>query len=174
MKGTPSAARARGLALAAVRETFEETGLVVGRRTAHPSEPAVSEKPEMTRLGFLPALSGLAFLARAITPPGRPRRYDTRFFCVGAEAIAHDAGLSAADGELSALQWLSFEETRGLDLPSITRVVLEDLRDRIARGRLDDPVHEVPYYHHRNGTFRRDRLQLSDADGARGARLTVG
>jgi 8-oxo-dGTP pyrophosphatase MutT (NUDIX family) len=159
MKGAPpSAARARALAFAAIRETFEETGLVIGRATA--SLPAGAAAPgwsEFLSLGFVPALSRLTFFARAITPPGRPRRFDARFFFVEATAIAHRIEL-AEDGELSSLDWRTIEEAKELDLPRITRAVLEDLRDRLTRSTsaaADDPV---PFYYQRNGSFRRDLI----------------
>ena len=37
MRGTPTERRARALAMAAIRETFEETGLVIGRPVAAPA-----------------------------------------------------------------------------------------------------------------------------------------
>jgi 8-oxo-dGTP pyrophosphatase MutT (NUDIX family) len=155
MKGNRSPARARALALAAVRETFEEAGLLIGV----PGTPAVAPKAEAWRRffahGYRPALAQLTFFARAITPPGRPRRYDTRFFCVAAEAIVHRV---ATDGELSDLEWHSIEQARALDLPNITRVVLEDLGERIAAGALHKCDVPVPFYHRRNGNFHRDLI----------------
>ena len=164
MKGTPSPARARALALAAIRETFEEAGLLIGAPAAH--SLAATEKPwsEFFAQGYWPKPSALTFVARAITPPGRPRRYDTRFFCVEAEAIAHR--VDTRDGELSRLQWLTIDEARGLDLPAITRVILDDLTDHLStRGRAAADM-PVPYYYHKNGSFRRDLLTVSTPVGA--------
>ena len=53
--------------------------------------------------GVRPDLNQLRYIARAITPPGRPRRYDTRFFL--AEASAVRAVVSRTDGELSEIDW---------------------------------------------------------------------
>jgi 8-oxo-dGTP pyrophosphatase MutT (NUDIX family) len=156
MKGTPSAARARALALAAVRETFEEAGLIIGV----PLNGQVTSKSEGWQAffahGFQPALGRLRFFARAITPPGRPRRFDSRFFCVPAEAIVHR--VPAANDELSDLEWHSIAQARSLELPNITRVVLEDLGERIAAGALHTSDMPVPFYHRRNGSFRRDLI----------------
>jgi 8-oxo-dGTP pyrophosphatase MutT (NUDIX family) len=156
MKGSQSPARARALALAAVRETFEEAGLMIGT-------PSQARPPRRARAwqqffshGYRPALTPLTFFARAITPPGRPRRFDTRFFCVAAEAIVHR--VAAADGELSDLEWFPIEQARALELPNITRVVLEDLGERIAAGALQNADVPVPFYHRRNGTFHRDLI----------------
>jgi 8-oxo-dGTP pyrophosphatase MutT (NUDIX family) len=162
MKGTPSASRARALALAAVRETYEEAGLVIGAKagpgTATPALPGWSD---FFAHGYVPRLSPLTFFARAITPPGRPRRYDTRFFFMDAAEISHRT--DSNDGELSGLHWLTIEDARNLDLPAITRVVLEDLMDRLRAGTLNEGSAKVPFYHHRNGSFRRDMLDQAPA-----------
>lgn len=172
MKGRPSPARARGLALTAVRETFEEAGLIIGgsatsaagSELAPPAENPSLESPaaKTWRLfhghGFAPDLAPLTYLARAITPPGRPRRFDTRFFCVEASAIAKTTNHN--DGELSGLVWMTIAESRELDLPPITRVILEDLAERIAARSLDDPRVPIPYYFNRSGIFRREMISL--------------
>ena len=106
--------------------------------------------------GYEPSLGKLSFFARAITPPGRPRRFDTRFFCVPAEAIAHKVPIQS--GELSDLEWHSLASARSLELPNITRVILEDLGERIAANALHAPEVPVPFYHRRQGSFRRDLI----------------
>jgi 8-oxo-dGTP pyrophosphatase MutT (NUDIX family) len=156
MKGTPSVARARALALAAVRETFEEAGLLIGTPLGDAAAPKVATWAHFYAAGYRPALSRLTFFARAITPPGRPRRFDSRFFCVEADAIVHRSKIE--DGELSDLEWHSIAQARSLELPNITRVVLEDLNERIAAGALHAGDHPVPFYHRRNGNFRRDLI----------------
>ncbi len=161
MKGTPSETRARALALAAVRETFEEAGLIIGVPVATTVTPKAQGWQAFFAHGFQPALARLKFLARAVTPPGRPRRFDSRFFCVPAEAIVHRVEI--AEGELSDLEWHSIAQARSLELPNITRVVLEDLGERIAAGALHTSDLPVPFYHRRNGSFRRD-LITGDAD----------
>ena len=176
MKGHPSPARARGLAMTAVRETFEEAGIIIGgavpassTELAPPLEnpsldsPAAKTWRQFQTHGFAPDLAPLTYLARAITPPGRPRRFDTRFFSVEASAITKTTDHN--DGELSGLVWMTLVEARELDLPPITRVILEDLAERIAQRTLDDPAVPIPYYFNRHGTFRREMLHL-DAPSA--------
>ena len=159
MKGTVTPSRARALALAAIRETFEEAGLIIGAPIAEGEAPRnVPGWTDFFALGYRPRLSQLTFFARAITPPGRTRRYDTRFFHMDASYISHK--IDTSDGELSGLHWMTMEDTRELDLPPITRVILEDLMDRIAGDRLHHDVDTVPYYHFINGTFRRDKLTI--------------
>ncbi len=156
MKGGASAARARALALAAVRETYEEAGLIIGAPRGDQKAPGDPSWQRFFDQGFVPSLAPLSFFARAITPPGRPRRFDTRFFCVDAKAIAFRG--PPPEEELSDLVWMALEEARGLDLPPITRVVLEDLGDRLKLGSLTAADALVPYYFNRNGTFKREMI----------------
>jgi 8-oxo-dGTP pyrophosphatase MutT (NUDIX family) len=157
MKGTPSEGRARALALAAVRETFEEAGLLIGSPLGAPVAHKAPGWQAFYATGYAPALAQLTFFARAITPPGRPRRYDTRFFCAPAEAITHRVAI--ANGELSDLEWHSIAQARTLELPNITRVVLEDLGERVAAGGLGAGDFPVPFYHRRSGSYRRDLIK---------------
>ena len=85
----PNPAKAQALALAAIRETFEETGLFLGQKRGEP--PAAPDGPwsAFAEANIHPDLSSIHFVARAITPPRRARRYDTRFFTADASAIAH-------------------------------------------------------------------------------------
>ena len=160
MKGARSKSRARALALAALREAFEEAGIVVGHKAAGAVQSPASTTASWAQFyatGYQPALAGMTFFARAITPPGRPRRYDTRFFCVEATAIAEQRSIN--DGELSGLDWMSLEAARALDIPNITRVILEDLGEQLADGTLGGGTRPVPFYYQRNGTFYRDLIQ---------------
>jgi 8-oxo-dGTP pyrophosphatase MutT (NUDIX family) len=144
----PSLARARGLALAAIRETFEETGLVLG--TKLDGAPPAPEGPwsEFARTGYYPDLSILHFVARAVTPSRRPRRFDTRFFAVDATAIADRVeNVVHPDAELVELVWLPIAEARNLDLPTVTRVMLQELEARVAAGfshALPVPFYRMP------------------------------
>lgn len=156
MKGTPSPRRAQGIALAAIRETGEETGLLIGTREGAAWKSASPAWRPFTEKGITPALSALSFFCRAITPPRRPRRFDTRFFCVSAALIAER--ITPDNDELLDLHWLTFAEALELDLPTITRAVLEELREKTRAGGLPDAGAPVPYYYMRNGVFRRELL----------------
>lgn len=109
----------RAYALAAARETREEAGLVLGG-------------PEG------PDLSKLAFVARAITPPYRPRRFDARFFMADAEAVGAHNEPTPGD-ELLHTKWFSLDEAEKLDLPSITRFIMKEVRARLGGEGLDPP-----------------------------------
>lgn len=131
------ARRARALALAAVRETFEETGLLL----AAPA-PAVSVAGpwrDFRAAGALPDLAALSYVARAITPPGRTRRFDARFFMADARALLHPEPTTGS-GELDEIAWLPLGETRSLDLPAITRFVLGEVAERLTH-----PERPLPY-----------------------------
>lgn len=118
-QGTAVRRPPRAFALAAVRETKEEAGLVVGGEAG-------------------PDLSKLAFVARAITPPYRPRRFDARFFLADAEAVlVHDE--PEAGEELLHTRWFSLAEAMALDLPSITRFVLKEVEARLAGQAIAPP-----------------------------------
>lgn len=121
--------RARALALAAVRETFEETGLLL----AEPAPIASVAGPwrEFRAAGALPDLAALSYVARAITPPGRTRRFDARFFMASAGALLHPEP-TAGSGELDEIAWLPLADARNLDLPAITRFVLGEVAERLA------------------------------------------
>jgi hypothetical protein len=111
--------------------------------------------------GLRPKLGGLRLFARAITPPGRVRRYDTRFFCIPASDITHRT--APLDAELSTLDWVTLEEARSLDLPSITRAVVEDLAELLRGGAEVPPERPVPYYFFRHGSFHRRLLTVDPA-----------
>src|SRR3954465_3540204 len=153
----PSLSKARALALAAIRETYEETGLLLGKRVD--DVPPVPEGPwqAFAETKILPDLAELHFIVRAITPPRRPRRFDARFFAVDASAIAHTVeGVVGPDSELVELAWMSFAEAKGQDLPTITQVALDELEARVAKGF----GHELPspFYRMLNKRFVRVEL----------------
>jgi 8-oxo-dGTP pyrophosphatase MutT (NUDIX family) len=129
------------LAAAAIRELWEETGLFLGR----PGHAPLPEGWEgFTARGLVPDASGLRFIFRAITPPGRTRRFDARFFLADAGAVAGDPdALDGASGELGLLRWLPLSQTRTLDLPFITEVVLAEVA---ALADSDAPPPPVPFF----------------------------
>jgi 8-oxo-dGTP pyrophosphatase MutT (NUDIX family) len=136
LERTGPARRARALALAAIRETFEEAGLLL----AKPAKPRKSAGPwrDFLNRGALADLEALDFVARAVTPPASPKRFDARFF------LADAARLLSLDragdcGELDEIAWVELGEALRLDLPSVTRFVLRELPLRLA-----DPSRPAP------------------------------
>lgn len=146
--------KARMLALTAVRETLEETGLLIGRKErTEPMPPCPADWAAFAAARVLPDLSALTFVARAITPPGRARRFDTRFFIADRDHVALDLGdPSGPDAEFVELKWISMAEAKeSPDMPTISKTVLIEIERRFA-ARENLPV---PYYLFRQGRFHR-------------------
>lgn len=147
----------RAFALAVVRELFEETGLLLGRKSADPVAVPDDAWKGFADHAIVPDLGNLHFIARAITPPRRPKRFDSRFFTADAEGIAGKVeGLVGPDSELVELVWIPIREAARLDMPTITSVVLEELGLRVKAGMA--PSLAVPFYHMVDDKFRRDEL----------------
>jgi 8-oxo-dGTP pyrophosphatase MutT (NUDIX family) len=156
-RADPDPIFARALALAAIRETFEETGLVVGLRDyGGPDRPPAVWRPYAAH-DCLPDLQELHFIARAITPPFLAKRFDTRFFAadVGNVAAKRD-GVIHSEAELVELVWAPLDEAGKLDLPGVTRTVLDELRLRLEAGM--SPFLPTPFFRLNRGKWRRDEL----------------
>jgi 8-oxo-dGTP pyrophosphatase MutT (NUDIX family) len=160
LKGSPriNASRARSLAIAAIREACEETGLCLGRKIDDPPARLEGAWKPFAEAGLLPDPSGLFLIARAITPPGRVRRYDTRFFTADASAITHRVeGVVHADAELVELVWVELGSKPLADLHNMTKNVLGELEKRLACGPLRHDA-AVPFFHFYSGRMHRDFL----------------
>ncbi|MGY9012252.1 MAG: NUDIX hydrolase [Rhodobacterales bacterium] len=131
------------LCIAAIRELWEETGLILGQKAQWQGPPSEAWHSFAAR-GYIPSAKHLTFVFRAITPPGRSRRFDARFFLVDAAHLIGDIdNFSAASDELSHLQWVPLHQTSEFDLPFITEVVLAEIVGNL--GRPDAPV-SVPFF----------------------------
>ena len=122
---------ARALAVAAIRELWEETGQILGAPAPWPGA-IPTDWLKFAGTGHRPTAEALQFVFRAITPPGRPRRFDARFFLLDSEALQSDLDdFGPAQDELSHLQWIPLDEVRHFDLPFITEVVLAEVAARV-------------------------------------------
>jgi len=136
--------RAIAIARAAVRETFEEVGVRVGSL----GDGDMAE-----------GVSSLAPVARAITPPGHIRRFDTRFFCVSADSVvAPQSFVMRADDEFDHVDWFPLDRLDTLDLPGITRHVLADIDTRLRDGSWRDTSRAMPFYRTRHGRPVREMI----------------
>ena len=153
----PSHARARVFALAAIRETAEETGYLlaaIGKGKVAAPSPAWAP---FAAADLFPNLGALTFVARAITPPGRPRRFDTRFFVARRRDVAAELpGIVGGDAEFVELKWLTFDEARAENLPTITKSVLGEIAVRIKAE--FSPRLPVPFYFPRRGRMMREEI----------------
>ncbi len=128
---------AAALPFAAIRELWEETGLALGTRRGARSRREIWPEPwrGFVDAGVEPATAALRFVFRAVTPAGRPRRFDARFFLADAAALAGSPDdFARASGELRHLRWVDLAEARRLPLPFITEVVLSEVETRLAGG----------------------------------------
>jgi 8-oxo-dGTP pyrophosphatase MutT (NUDIX family) len=142
----------RALPWAAVRELWEETGLVLGR--PEPDAAARRVPPSWSDFfasGHVPHTAALRLVFRAITPPGRPRRFDARFFLAEADALAPGGeDFAAAGSELRHLRWIDLPAARALPLPFITEVVLSEVAALLA----EPGPRPVPFFHQQAGSLR--------------------
>jgi 8-oxo-dGTP pyrophosphatase MutT (NUDIX family) len=132
-----------GLLAAAIRELWEEAGQILGEPGPWPG-PVPPSWRSFAATGHVPSADGLAFVFRAITPPGRTRRFDARFFVADADRLKTDPDdFSHAEDELANLQWIGLDEVREFDLPFVTQVALAEIA-----GRLPDLVapESVPFF----------------------------
>ena len=136
-------ARTQALAMAAIRETFEETGLLLaspGDVGDEAGEPWAHFRSE----GIAPRLDALSCLARAITPAGSPIRFHARFFAASANALQ---GKLAGSGELEELDWYPLSDALKLPVIDVTEFVLLEIGRRSAG---EDRPH-IPLFCYRNG-----------------------
>ncbi|MEN3791294.1 NUDIX hydrolase [Fulvimarina sp. MAC3] len=146
------------LPLAAVRETFEETGLIVG--SSSPFENPPQNWSGFAAVGTCPRCDALVPVARAITPPDFPIRFDARFFAANAANLvpsSHNDRHDVSD-ELEDLGWYDVRELAEMRLAEITRRILRDIESRLLAATLFDPRQEMPFYHVENGVSHRDLL----------------
>ena len=135
--------KGRALAMAAVRETFEEAGLLLAR--SGPARPAAGPWRPFVAQGAYPDLEALDVIARAITPPMVAKRFDTWFLTAEAERLI-SLERQADCGELDEIAWVDFEEALKLPLPSVTRTMLKE-----AVLRMEDPTRPKPFFRFRDG-----------------------
>ena len=136
---------AKELSVAAIRELWEEAGL----RLCAKVENIVNVSPgweDFCNGCYLPDASNLEYVFRAITPPGRPRRFDARFFICRAENVHGNLDdFSSASTELSHLRWIDINDVKSLNLPFITEVVLNEVKEIIKDG---PNKKGVPFFKH--------------------------
>lgn len=148
--------RARAIAMSAVRETYEEAGLLIGRRgtfeTSKPDWQGFAEND------VLPALDGLRFIARAITPPGRIRRFDTRFLATFRDEVAVELAEGGPTDELEEIMWVPLDKAVEADIPAITRTILGELTARLRDDPQLSPEVPSPFYYMRHNRFHRELL----------------
>lgn len=142
-------ARVRALAAAAVRETFEEAGLIIGKPDAEPKRSVPKNWRPFFDLGVAPCFENLNYVARAVTPHWRPIRFNARFFMIDHRHVEGELG---GDGELLKLSYIPIPETKEFELPLITTRVME-LVENLARNPPAPKKRRTVTYFQHNGKF---------------------
>ena len=142
-RATP--ARARGLAAAAIRETFEEAGLIIGRPDPEPHRPVPGNWRPFFERGVAPCFDKLDYVARAVTPPWRPIRFNARFFMIDERHVSGDL---AGSGELLYLAFVPVAKTGEHELPLITTRVLELVEDLARRQPGPGESRKIAFFRH--------------------------
>jgi len=145
MKVRPTPLRARMLGLAAIRETFEEVGLMIGAKSPaiaghrHPGWGKFGEA------GLIPDLSRLTYIARAITPPGNNRRFDTRFFMADVDREL-ERQTACSSRELEDVQWVAFDALEDIPTHFITRRILLAAKAALQNPEYGKAALAIPFY----------------------------
>ncbi len=140
------AGRGRALALAAIRETWEEAGLLLAQ--PGPVRPAAGSWRTFVAQGALADLEALDVIARAITPPSVGKRFDTWFLLADAERLM-SLDRQPDCGELEEIAWVDFDEAQALPLPTVTRMMLKE-----AVARMDVPSRPKPFLRYKDKAMR--------------------
>ena len=148
-RGCRSATRPHALAIAAVRETYEEAGLMLGRPSPRADSLDVRHWAGFRDAGLAPVLDRLSYIFRAITPPGLVRRFDARFFLAEADETVTDT--LGGNGELGNLAWLPIYEALALPLSMPTNLVLKEASSWIEAGPDERRTRAVPLLITRRG-----------------------
>lgn len=143
------AGRGQALALAAVRETWEEAGLLLAKPGA---AKASGPWADFVAQGVLPDLEAMDVIARAITPPAVGKRFDTWFLLADAERLV-SLDRQADCGELDQIDWVDFDAAMDLQLPAVTRMMIKE-----AALRLDNPGRPKPFFRFKDGGMRPSTL----------------
>ncbi|MEM7730263.1 MAG: NUDIX hydrolase [Pseudomonadota bacterium] len=152
LEAAVSPRKARAVALCCIRETFEETGLMIG-------EPADWEGRNMKdptydafrKAGRLPDISRLEVFGRAITPPHRHKRFDAWFFH---RHLGDVAPPEVADShELLNVGWFTLHEIRDLELQRATTMMMKVFKDYVRRP---SPPPGIFFSRARHGVFQQE------------------
>jgi 8-oxo-dGTP pyrophosphatase MutT (NUDIX family) len=133
-------------ARAALRETWEETGVLIGRPvlplSAVDAGTAIERAYRESRLAA--TMTVLSYVGRAITPAYSARRFNTRFFVAAGE---HAFGEPKASAELEDVAWHPIGRRPPEPLREVTRFMLA----RALALRAGTASAEPPLFYWKNG-----------------------
>ncbi|MCY4609136.1 MAG: NUDIX hydrolase [bacterium] len=146
------------LALAAIRETHEETGYLLGRTTSGDVFDSLPSTPfwnACREVGMVPDVAALDYIMRALTPTLSPRRFNTRFFLADGTGCRGDL---LVDGELEDLHWLPLDDAFHLPIIDVTELALTTARQRWQGRTLGPCPATIPFVHYVRDTQRIDHV----------------
>lgn len=145
--------KSRAVALASIRETWEETGLMLGAKMDITRNINHAAYDAFRKAGQLPDLSGIEVFGRAVTPPHRHKRFDTWFFV---RHMGDIAPLPVSDSqELLGVDWFTFDQIEGLETQRATTMMLDVLKRYLATNR---PPADIFYSKAVHGAFKMMRF----------------
>jgi len=151
--------RARACVLAAIRETWEETGFIIGEPEGYrPYSGAHPSWISFSKAGLAPDLSEIHVIARAVTPPYRPKRFDTWFFMTRLSDTQAARDFADSD-ELLDTKWVSLKDAKTLKMHAITQMMIDVLAQYLAEKA---PASAVPYSRFERGSFKLDPFPARD------------
>ena len=152
LEAAVSPRKARAIALSCIRETYEETGFMLGKSV--PTQSRNMKNPTydaFRKAGQLADISNLEVFGRAITPPHRHKRFDAWFFH---RHLGDVAPPEVNDShELQNVGWFTFDEIEDLKLQRATVMMMKVFKDYIRRDR---PAPDIFFSRAVHGTFRQE------------------
>ncbi len=141
--------KARAVVLASIRETWEETGLMLGETSNNLRNINHASYDDFRRARQLPDLSGIEVFGRAVTPPHRHKRFDAWFFV---KHMGNIAPLPVQDSqELLGVDWFTFAQIEALETQRATTMMIEVLKRYLAA---DTPAKDIFYSKAVYGEFK--------------------
>ena len=141
--------RARALAWTAIRETWEETGILVGKEGSFEPRRSNPATAAFQNAGLVPAPRHLDYIVRAVTPTHSPIRFDTRFFLGDGEKTG---GQLFETTELEEIGWHSLDHTlKHLKIMGVTQFVLEEAWRIWRQKPKPEAYRKTPILMHRKG-----------------------
>ena len=135
---------------AAIRETFEETGLYLSQKAQHPVNPKFLDgiyRENLNKYSLIPDIKKLIFFGRAITPSFLKKRYHARFFL---SLFENFNGNLKANGELENLSWINIYEAKNKNIADVTEFMIDQVISLKGNYKLSNNKFSYPMFTWRN------------------------
>ena len=151
--------KARAVALAAIRETYEETSLFLGQSSESTRNSNNASWDAFRLAGLKADLTGIEVFGRAVTPPHRHKRFDAWFFVKHLDTRALPKIADSA--ELLNVGWFTFDEIKKLELQRATQMMLQVLEQYLST---DNPPPNIFHSYAVGNKYKTARFPNSDSD----------